>query len=908
MIAHWRWLKGADQDVFRSTVAFAEKRLAERATVEWALRLKTEDAPKRLALLYVLNHAHGQDLQEPWLSAWRLLEESWETLPFQADESLATYDVAARLGRGERTGSLISALLDLVRPRVKVEPLSELARHYRRVPHKPSRVQDLMSVSLSSGELSDPAELALTTVADLSFLLELAHGLDAAVTKALDIGRRLLDPSGELLWRLGDLRRVYFAGRRHAANDDHDPDRFGTGIAPSVKLLHAVVERIAEVNFDAALLIVTQWRARGGPVYVRLWSAFARHSAYAPPEIVGAFLKEATADEFWNLHRFPEIAELRATRFSELDLSTQQTLVGRIRRGPPRSHWPRKADPREVDTARLYWSVRELRRIQVAGGQLSNADLQWLEPRLSQFADLRGMTSIDTGFLGASESGWVSAEPDERFEFLHGHERLSALEEALRSTRGWDSDPAGRAAAWLGSEGNAEKVVADLEAMQQADYPNIWDRFGWQHSPPQSPANTTSVSLADPLADRIAALLLRLDRATVKAAIQGLTRWLDTWQDRISDRAAFARAWHFLWPAAAATTNAEQAPEEEPSLSVVVQTSRDEPGDLDTLNTPAGRLVGAFLGACPTLVEASSNPFGDDGLRAMRDTALSAVGRTRLVVLHRLIEHLAYFLRADAVWTRERLVEPLLDDSDQAVPLWRAVARRTLSRGVLRIIGKETAQRATDLRLGRSSRQSLVFSIVVDTLHASRQGEDPAVPVPLVQQMLRSLDDEVRAYGANTVQRFVKDLSDYNVKAGEATSPESIFRSSVKPFLEEVWPQERSLATPGVARAFADLPYTCRDSFAEAVTVIERFLVPFDAWSLSDYGLRGAVPGGQRLSLIRTRSDAEALLKLLELTVGTSDGAIVPSDLAAALDQIALTSAALKDSQAFRRLTALANR
>jgi len=66
-------------------------------------------------------------------------------------------------------------------------------------------------------------------------------------------------------------------------------------------------------------------------------------------------------------------------------------------------------------------------------------------------------------------------------------------------------------------------------------------------------------------------------------------------------------------------------------------------------------------------------------------------------------------------------------------------------------------ERAVKHELGRETRQSLVFSLVVDCLWALQEGRDPAVPYPRVQQMIRTLDDEVRAYAANTIQRFVAD-------------------------------------------------------------------------------------------------------------------------------------------------------
>ncbi|HEV2042258.1 MAG TPA: hypothetical protein VGT81_19820, partial [Casimicrobiaceae bacterium] len=64
-------------------------------------------------------------------------------------------------------------------------------------------------------------------------------------------------------------------------------------------------------------------------------------------------------------------------------------------KGPPRDHWPRKAEVEKIKKARLYWAVRELKRIEVAGGELPPDAKSWLEARISQFADLEGMTTED---------------------------------------------------------------------------------------------------------------------------------------------------------------------------------------------------------------------------------------------------------------------------------------------------------------------------------------------------------------------------------------------------------------------------------------------------------------------------------------------------------------------------------
>ena len=243
-----------------------------------------------------------------------------------------------------------------------------------------------------------------------------------------------------------------------------------------------------------------------------------------------------------------------------------------------------------------------------------------------------------------------------------------------------------------------------------------------------------------------------------------------------------------------------------------------------------------------------------------------------------LIESLPYFLSADHSWTQEHLILPLLNDDGASLALWRAIARQTQFRNVLEIIGNAMAEKATDRRLGRQTRQSLVFSVVVESLYALREKRDPAIPYQRVQQMLRTLDDEVRASAAKAIQQFIVELS---ASAPTSAPPEgaegdvaepaaALFRSAAAPFLRDVWPQERSLATPGVSGALADLPAASGNAFVEA--------------------------------------KARAFLRLLNLTVGASEGAVVPYDLPNALDQISATSPSLTDSPEYRRLAAAARR
>ena len=912
MRPRWANLNEKEWASFRATIAFLNGRIEERATIDWALRLKPNDPVKRLALLDLIDSPAGQKISEPWRSAWRLIEESWNNPAIEDHASTGVYDAQHRLRTGDRSGSLVTAIVELVAPRLKVKPFSDLDLHYRKPPKRPQKVEDLFSVGLTSGEIIDPGLLEIGGLTDHSFLGSLAIALDSAVVNGLDIARRIGWDGERRLWQLGLLYRVYYVPVAERADGEHEPDEFNRGIAPSAKLLHAVVSRLVDIDISDAVEFVRRWKLTNSPVHLRLWAALARDPRVVPANEVGASLLSLDDRCFWNLHDFPEIAELRAKRFNELAPQVQATLTGRIRKRPPRNQWPRKADVDQVENARLHWAVRELRRIEIAGSLLSKRDKAWLDMRIHEFPNLVKMARLDEGFLGSPKAHWVQPNPDSRYDLLVGEERLKALEAALSSGRGgWDDDPAGRAADWIRQPRNPVQVLIDLESIPDggAVFVRVWEQFGWAHSPKAGQGEDAAQRDVPAEGVRVLSLLDKLPETTLRQAIDGISHWLSVWENQAVVLPEGLTVWLKLWPIAVEVANAKQPVVEEIHLNTVGQLSDDrEPMDLDTLNTPAGKLVGVFLAACPT-VRPGDAPFSENNAqKRMRDAVGASIGSAGLIVKYRLIEGLHYFLKADFEWTIANLVPPLLEDNSDARILWRAVAHRTRFFDELKIIGGPMADRATDQRLGRETRRSLVFSLVIECLHAFHEQRKPEVPEARILQLIRSLDDEVRAFGAEAVQRFVRDVSVSREGRQAPPSPEQLFRSAAKPFLKRVWPQERSLATPGVSRALAILPATAQEAFVEAVAAIERFLVPFECWSMIDYGFYGEESGMSKLSNIDNHAKAVAFLQLLDLTIGTAEGSVIPHDLADALDQVQRVAPNLAENQVFRRLATAARR
>ncbi len=894
-------LSDADRAAFSVSAAFIEGRLESRATVQWALRLPSHDTVQRLALLAVLDRT-SEKLAEPWRDVWRLIEEFWDQ-PLKQRSSTEAYRLKRRLAEGERSGALVAKAVELLAPRLNLGAWTEDDLSRRKIPKRPRLVSHVLSASLTSNELVAPATWGIAAITETAFLAGFARSLEGALASALDTAKRLGWDGATQLWAFGQVRCVYHADR--PGEERSDPDQHGRGIAGCTKMLHAVVTRLAEVSPPEGLAFLSRWRGDRSPIFKRLWAALAFSEQLASADDVGAFLTDLDQTQFWDLHKYPEIAELRARRFGGLSNDRQAVLITRLIKGPPRSQWGRESDDERVERALRYWSVRELRRIEVSGSELPPKGATWLAANVGEFEDLAAPIAINEGFLAGVEVRSHHAVSDDRYNEMSGEARLRALQAALTAAPArWDDDPADGARAWTREHENTLLVLSDLETSAESGsaFPAVWETFGWSHSPKNPPIKVLPRIDRDVPAEasRVLVLLAGLTDQAIADAVSGICNWLSVWEDEVVADSQGLQVWSKIWPIAVEATNAEAPQEDELDLGVVARGGDDrEPMDLDTLNTSAGKLVGVFLAAWRA-TEKGAEPFAEGAkARVMRDVIIDTPGRSGLIAKHRMIEFLSVFQNADPAWTDAHLLPALTPGAPESAPLWRSVARRRVPASTIKLLGENLLKQALEPSLGRETRKSLVFSIVVESLHAIYAKRDQPVPFPRLQQLLRALDDEVRAHAAEAVQRFVRD----NTKDPH----ERYFREAAGPFMREIWPQERSLSTPGISSALADLPAASGEAFAEAVGVIERFLVPFDCWSLLEYGLYGEdEAGAAKLSSINSPEKAQALLTLLDRTVGVTDGSVIPHGLADALAQILAIGPALEATQAFRRLSTAA--
>jgi hypothetical protein len=191
MRTEWTHLNETERGAFTVLMAFLDGRLASVETINWALQLGSGESVKRAAVLQLVDSPEGRKLAEPWRTAWRMIEEYWETPSRGHLAETKPYDIRERVKSGDRSGSLLAAIADYVAPSLRVSALSQWQVKNRKSPKKLRTVAQLLSMGLASGKVVDPHSMGLHEIEDDAFLGALANALESVLTRGLDTARRL---------------------------------------------------------------------------------------------------------------------------------------------------------------------------------------------------------------------------------------------------------------------------------------------------------------------------------------------------------------------------------------------------------------------------------------------------------------------------------------------------------------------------------------------------------------------------------------------------------------------------------------------------------------------------------------------------------------------------------------------
>ena len=477
MRMEWHQFSAEERERFGVAQTFLASRLTDASEIEWALDLGPDRRAERLAITSLLHRLGGASLGEPWATVWGTIEKSWQ------GQSAALYgpspgQIKRRIARGERTGGLISQIASLVAPRLEVSPTDSLLK----AAATPAVPGDLVRPWPGAVRLVKPDDIGLPAIDEVPFLVALANALEGQMRYGMDAAKRIgWDGASFPNGRLGRLRRVEWAPGE-MRGEDVDQLACG-GITPSVKLLYAVVSRIAELDVPSARDFVKTWSVSRTPLDVRLWAAAALDPSVVTSGEVEGFLTGLDNYAFWELHDYPEVALLRARRFGDMDRDVREQVARRLVGLPPSSLWPSGTAEEDLEEPRLYCALLELMRIEVCGGELPSGASAWLADNRGRFGNLEGM-SHDSGVPGGSRRvATTPPVPEARYDEIDGVARLRALEDAWGNRSNWRAD--GPARDWISQPGNAFAVFRDLQAAGDVSYehPFVWAGFCDAHRP-----------------------------------------------------------------------------------------------------------------------------------------------------------------------------------------------------------------------------------------------------------------------------------------------------------------------------------------------------------------------------------------------------------------------------------------
>lgn len=887
------------------TTAFLSDRLSDADAVHWAATL---DRPTILPHLPDIRRAveavlDRPSLEAPWSTAWGWIRDTWSARPGR--DSLAAHRAAARLRAGDRSLDLANTLADLVKPPLVVRPVGH--QFPRR---KPKTVGDLLSISFDSLDFIESDKVDFCGVHEPTFLTALCHSLDSRLSWAVDMSRRFFKHQG---WRAAASAFVVGLDASLPIRSlGTDPYGVGHGLGPLLEMLHRAVLRLADLDELQAAAMLRRWRHEPSFIHQRLWATLALNERVATGSEVGTFLQEIERHAFWDMEDFPEVSDLRAARFRHLPSRQQRDLLARIRVGPPRFPWLRHLSVEKFSEYQKRRTMRELRRILEGGGTLRKSDRDWM----AKFEHIRPYPEKSTSNFDLGPAVSSGPEPDGKFDLLEETELLRPLEIALTEERGGrSSGEYGAAGAWVGEGRNWPRIIVALEETQDggADYPHVWDCFGWKHRYPD-------MTDLDPeklqQGKRVLELLDKRPLSSVGHDISGVSFWLSNWKPIVIATADAVQVALKYWPLAEDDT-------ERDFISNGINWMRYDEGKRihwdaeqlvsDALNTSAGRIAEVLAKALTRTGKYTPGERGVEVRRDIRKAIGPARGFSRNLSRYWLAFHVATLWTQQKDWTKRTIIDAMLSGGDYDLGLWMGfvlASSRQAFRETVEVLGDTIADRAKDPRLDTRTRRSLLVLVVRYFIFAFWNGWEPKLSESAARQMLRATDDESLAYVAHhAVLGFLdRGPSPEGVGDDRQRARAKRFRRAIEPLLSQIWPAERTVGQTALAKAMASVPAASGTAFSDSVKAVERFLVPFKVYSEQDYGFGEGNWGGSMEELIKTKDDAKALRHLLDRTVGEGEEARMPLDGDEILDRIRRVAPKLAKTPVFLRLKTLQRR
>jgi len=250
------------------------------------------------------------------------------------------------------------------------------------------------------------------------------------------------------------------------------------------------------------------------------------------------------------------------------------------------------------------------------------------------------------------------------------------------------------------------------------------------------------------------------------------------------------------------------------SSSLIIQEGKATPNPVNTaLNHPIGLIIQALID-----LWFKQNLKDNDGVPEwlwkiftdLCDVQIDRFCHGRVILGSTLI----FLYRIDRVWTEQNLL-PLFDwnTSNEANAVWEGfLSSARLYQPVLIALKQpflETAKNYNSLGVHSQQFATLLTYVALDQTEGFTAKE--------FQTAISTLPLEGLETAARTLYRAV---------AGAAEQCEEYWENRIRPFWRNVWPKDRKLVTPEIARYLAHMVLATRDKFPTALNQVKAWLIP----------------------------------------------------------------------------------
>jgi hypothetical protein len=315
------------------------------------------------------------------------------------------------------------------------------------------------------------------------------------------------------------------------------------------------------------------------------------------------------------------------------------------------------------------------------------------------------------------------------------------------------------------------------------------------------------------------------------------------------------------------------------------------------LNEPLGHLISFVLRRCQPIRD-RKNPIVPNDLLARLN---QLHGRAKELWANRMAVSMNYFFLVDQISLKEIVIDQMLQPSEESDRLWEAFARygQVPSSVLWDDLQAAILPRLYSLQLTPDSKRRLAEMCVITWVWSCR-GHSYTIKASHLRSALSLTNDDVRAAAAWQFSSIFRQRDD---ASPDKPSAIELWEKLGRRFFAEVWPLEPALQSPSSANDFAKIPASVAPTrFADAVSVVAPFIVPFKVWSLrTEFDLNLADERTQ--AIIQLFS--EDLLTLLSLSISDTQGHGV-FDLREVLTQITVSHPVYESDFRTQRLRKIA--